>query len=274
VYQKTTGDIDILIATPGRLLDLLTSHSHAIDLRCVTYFVLDEGDKMLDLGFTEQITAIAAQIRPDRQTLLFSATFPGRLREIADTWMGDKSNSVIIRCSGLEMNSNPNVASQDFQSASAALSLNICDMLAAGDASATAVDELLNAKVAGGEDTDDQQAVSRNIGKQSTLTVNRAIQQSIHVCATHKKPRLLLRFIESIREKEKLEKTRQPAQILIFCNKTKSIGFVLDFLKKQNIMCDKLCGSMAQEQRERALANFKAVSPIFDGYFCYNCCNC
>ena len=144
--------------------------------------------------------------------------------------------------------------------------MNICDLLAGGS-SASAADELLGLLPAAplvpegnSKDQDHGQDRDRHVGKQSTLTVNREIHQSIHVCATHKKPRLLLRFIEQVREQEKQEKARQPAQILIFCNKTKSIGFVLDILKKQNIICDKLCGQMAQELREKVLANFKAVS--------------
>jgi ATP-dependent RNA helicase DDX5/DBP2 len=260
VYMQNTADIDIVVATPGRLLDLLTTHSHSISLRRVTYFVLDEGDKMLDLGFTEQIGAIAAQIRPDRQTLLFSATFPGRLREVADTWMGDKEDSVIVRCHGLEMSSQAKEAGAAAQGAEANTekSMNICDLLAGvGDSSGPSIDDLL-ALAAAPKPAEQSAAPSDSGRKGSTLTVNRDIKQSIHVCATHKKPRLLLRYIETVREQEKAQKARQPAQILIFCNKTKSIGFVLDFLKKQNVVCDKLCGSMQQSMRERVLANFKA----------------
>ena len=261
VYIQNVADIDILVATPGRLLDLLVTHSHAVSLQRVTYFVLDEGDKMLDLGFTEQIGAIAAQIRPDRQTLLFSATFPGRLREVADSWMGDKEQSVIVRCHGLEMNSKPrgDGVGQGPEAAqvNAEKSMNICDLLAGvGGSAAPSIEELLAPSAVSVAEESEPSGSSNKKG--STLTVNREIKQTIHVCATHKKPRLLLRYIESIREEEKAQKARQPAQILVFCNKTISIGFVLDFLKKQNIVCDKLCGSMQQSMRERVLANFKA----------------
>lgn len=263
VYIQNTAPIDIMVATPGRLLDLLTTHSNSLSMRRVTYFVLDEGDKMLDLGFTEQIGAIAQQIRPDRQTLLFSATFPGRLREVADSWMGDKENSVIIRCHGLEMNSQSKTdVAQAAAQADTAKSMNICDLLAGVSSegpSALSVDQLLSsATVSITEPSEPNSSGGISNKKGSTLTVNRDIQQSIHVCATHKKPRLLLRYIETIREQEKAQKARQPAQILVFCNKTISIGFVLDFLKKQNVVCDKLCGSMQQSLREKVLADFKA----------------
>ena len=68
------GGVDILVATPGRLLDLISSN--AIKLDKVKTIVLDEADRMLSLGFTEEITAILALTPKKKQTLLFSATFP------------------------------------------------------------------------------------------------------------------------------------------------------------------------------------------------------
>jgi len=73
----------IIVATPGRLLDLLCSNK--ISLSAVTYLVVDEADRMLSMGFEEQLNAISSQIRPDRQAMLFSATFPGRLRDAANS---------------------------------------------------------------------------------------------------------------------------------------------------------------------------------------------
>lgn len=61
--------VEIVIATPGRLLDFLESGT--TNLQRVTYLVLDEGDRMLDMGFEPQISKIVSQIRPDRQTLLW-----------------------------------------------------------------------------------------------------------------------------------------------------------------------------------------------------------
>lgn len=60
--------MEILIATPGRLIDFLDSNK--TNLKRVTYLVLDEADRMLDMGFEPQITKIVSQIRPDRQTLM------------------------------------------------------------------------------------------------------------------------------------------------------------------------------------------------------------
>lgn len=68
------GGVDILVATPGRLLDLISSNSIKLDK--VKTIVLDEADRMLSLGFTEELTAILALTPKKKQTLLFSATFP------------------------------------------------------------------------------------------------------------------------------------------------------------------------------------------------------
>jgi ATP-dependent RNA helicase DDX5/DBP2 len=63
-----------LIATPGRLIDFMESGS--ITLKKITFLVLDEADRMLDMGFGVQIRKIISQCRPDRQTCMTSATWP------------------------------------------------------------------------------------------------------------------------------------------------------------------------------------------------------
>ena len=68
---------EIVVCTPGRMIDVLvTSGGKITNLRRVTYLVLDEADRMFDMGFEPQITRIVGNIRPDRQTVMFSATFP------------------------------------------------------------------------------------------------------------------------------------------------------------------------------------------------------
>src|SRR5262249_38985095 len=74
--------VDIVVATPGRLIDLM--EQGYVDLRRVEAFVLDEADRMLDMGFIEPIRRIAACVPRERQTLLFSATMPGPIRKLAD----------------------------------------------------------------------------------------------------------------------------------------------------------------------------------------------
>ncbi|KAI7754799.1 hypothetical protein M8C21_018798 [Ambrosia artemisiifolia] len=75
------GGVEIVIGTPGRLIDMLEARH--TNLRRVTYLVLDEADRMLDMGFEPQIRKIISQIRPDRQTLYWSATWPKEVESLA-----------------------------------------------------------------------------------------------------------------------------------------------------------------------------------------------
>ena len=69
--------VHVVVCTPGRMIDLLVSGNGSItNLRRVTMFIIDEADRMFDMGFEPQITRIVQNIRPDRQTVMFSATFP------------------------------------------------------------------------------------------------------------------------------------------------------------------------------------------------------
>ncbi|KAK9928505.1 hypothetical protein M0R45_025638 [Rubus argutus] len=75
---------EIVVCTPGRMIDILcTSGGKITNLRRVTYLVMDEADRMFDMGFEPQITRIVQNIRPDRQTVLFSATFPRQVEVLA-----------------------------------------------------------------------------------------------------------------------------------------------------------------------------------------------
>ena len=74
----------IAVCTPGRMIDILcTNAGRVTNLRRVTYLVLDEADRMFDLGFEPQIMRIIDNIRPDRQTVMFSATFPRQVEAAA-----------------------------------------------------------------------------------------------------------------------------------------------------------------------------------------------
>jgi ATP-dependent RNA helicase DDX46/PRP5 len=78
------GGIHILCATAGRLIDLLQSNSgRVLNFKRITYVVLDEADRMFDMGFEPQVMKILANVRPDRQTILFSATFPKNMAALA-----------------------------------------------------------------------------------------------------------------------------------------------------------------------------------------------
>nr|DAD34460.1 TPA_asm: hypothetical protein HUJ06_005100 [Nelumbo nucifera] len=97
--------VEIVIATPGRLIDMLEAcHTN---LRRVTYLVLDEADRMLDMGFEPQIRKIVSQIRPDRQTLYWSATWPREVETLARQFLHNPYK-VIIGSSDLKANQSIN----------------------------------------------------------------------------------------------------------------------------------------------------------------------
>ncbi len=77
------GGVDVLVATPGRLLDLIDQR--AVDLSAVEFFVLDEVDRMLDMGFLRDVKRIVALLPANRQSLFFSATLAPNIVELANT---------------------------------------------------------------------------------------------------------------------------------------------------------------------------------------------
>jgi ATP-dependent RNA helicase RhlE len=81
------GGVEVLVATPGRLLDLV--RGNALRLAQVEFFVLDEADRMLDMGFIHDIRKIVAKLPAHRQTLLFSATMPQAIAELAGAMLRD-----------------------------------------------------------------------------------------------------------------------------------------------------------------------------------------
>jgi ATP-dependent RNA helicase RhlE len=85
--QALRGGVDIVVATPGRLLDLI-QQGHC-SLADVHVLVLDEADRMLDMGFIKPIRQIAAMVAKKRQTMLFSATMPKEIRHLADALLTD-----------------------------------------------------------------------------------------------------------------------------------------------------------------------------------------
>ncbi len=78
---------DIVIATPGRLISHLSLGN--IDLSRVSFFILDEADRMLDMGFSDDILQIAKHLPAKHQTIMFSATMPEKIRQLAKTLLND-----------------------------------------------------------------------------------------------------------------------------------------------------------------------------------------
>ncbi|CAI4740101.1 ATM_1a_G0046460.mRNA.1.CDS.1 [Saccharomyces cerevisiae] len=95
---------EIVIATPGRLIDMLEIGK--TNLKRVTYLVLDEADRMLDMGFEPQIRKIVDQIRPDRQTLMWSATWPKEVKQLAADYLNDP---IQVQVGSLELSASHNI---------------------------------------------------------------------------------------------------------------------------------------------------------------------
>jgi superfamily II DNA/RNA helicase len=224
--MRTEGGMHCAVATPGRLIDLVKGKS--LSLARVSYMVLDEADRMLALGFFEQLDYISRQIRPDRQAILFSATFPGKLREAAYSWVRD---AVSVRCNSIEVNHIDKPRADHDEAMEP-----------------TASDEL------------EESSSTVLQSSQNLLSLPKTITQIVHVCASHKKPRLLIKSINKIREQERLDGVRQPGALLIFCTKIKTIKFVEDFLRRQQVKASVLHGQLPQAVREKTLNEFKAVS--------------
>lgn len=81
--RKIKAGVDILVTTPGRLLDL--SNQKHVDLKSVKYFVLDEADRMLDMGMIQDVKKIISKLPKERQNLLFSATMPKELMKLVNS---------------------------------------------------------------------------------------------------------------------------------------------------------------------------------------------
>jgi ATP-dependent RNA helicase DDX46/PRP5 len=117
---------EVVVCTPGRMIDMLTANSGRVtDLRRVTYVVLDEADRMFDMGFAPQIDRIVGNTRPDRQTMLFSATFPAAVEKLA---RGVLTKPIQIVAGGISIVSNTIEQHVEVQTESAKLP-RLCELL-------------------------------------------------------------------------------------------------------------------------------------------------
>ena len=104
--QDLEAGCEVVIACPGRLLDFMQARTTNMN-RC-SFLILDEADRMLDMGFEPQIRKILQHTRKDRQTLMYSATWPKEVRRIAEDFM-KTPNMITIGGSGEQLTANPNI---------------------------------------------------------------------------------------------------------------------------------------------------------------------
>ena len=173
--RALSNGIDILVATPGRLLDLM--NQGFVSVNVVKYFVLDEADRMLDMGFIHDIKKIIAKLPKNRQSLFFSATMPQNILDL--------SREILV---------NPEKVSVNAVSSAA--------------------------------DT---------------------IQQYLYITNKNNKKELLLHILKD----SKLD------QVLLFSRTKHGADKIVRNLKKKNINCAAIHGDRNQNQRQRALKDFK-----------------
>ena len=198
-----TGKKFLVVATPGRLLDFLRTGK--ILLQKVRVAILDEADRMLSMGFREQLQEIANELPGDRRGALFSATFPESVRTAAQLWFCSKDFKVV-------------------------------------DVSMKRI-------------TPEKPGEQPNVERSAATDV----EQVVHVCAEHKKPKKLLKYLQNVfKENSSGLRVRLRPMVLIFCNRIKTVKFVADFLGRHEFTAGILHGEMPQMARERVLANFRA----------------
>lgn len=94
----------MVIGTPGRMNDFISTGG--LNMRRCTFLVLDEADRMLDMGFEPQIRTIIDQIRPDRQTMMWSATWPREVKSLAQDYLKEY---IQLNVGSMDLSANPNV---------------------------------------------------------------------------------------------------------------------------------------------------------------------
>ena len=98
--------VDLVVATPGRMIDLL--ECGATDLSQCSYVVLDEADRMLDMGFEPQIRQVLKEVSTDRQMLMWSATWPKEVRNLAND-LANRESLVHLNIGSTELSANKNI---------------------------------------------------------------------------------------------------------------------------------------------------------------------
>jgi superfamily II DNA/RNA helicase len=214
----TSKYAQLLVCTPGRLCDFLRGKQ--VNLKKVTYVVLDEADRMLTMGFSKELTTIFAATSPQRQTLCFSATFPTSVENALRQWVSGKRPSVRIVI-GLR-NQSQTATTDTNVPASLAVTGPIggIDQILSTEIGATDSSTPALSSSASGDAVSVNGSGSGN--RNGLLLVSPHISQIVHCCAPHKKPRKLLRFLTDLKQKEDAQRVRHKTSVLIFVNKIKT----------------------------------------------------
>ena len=225
--------VSLCVCTTGRLLDMLMTR-HA-DLGRVTLLVLDEADLLISLGFEDQIQQIAGQLRPDRQTLLFSATFSDRLEAAAGQWLRSP--------------------------------LRIYAEGGRGERTIEAADASTDGGGEGGEGGEGEYGLgSLEEGPDGVSLPPAAVSQRFTLCDAGTKRDVLMASLTELAATAAAAaaaggaggKARQRPRAMVFVNRIKEIKALQAALKKGGFSTASLHGEHSQRERELALTDFKA----------------
>jgi len=282
-FQPGESTVHVVTATPGRLLDLLGVDANkngrsSLSLKNVSWLVIDEADRMLAIGFREQIDEISLRIRKDRMTSLFTATFPDRLAEACNQWCTSRNTSlegniIVVKASTIQIGSTQGNeekaksdatpspmhtrASQRADENTTKSSSTVGELLGNSNSDLLSRhDEKVSSTAELEEETGGADAHSSSRVTEISLIPSH-IAQILHVCAAHKKPKKLLGILHKLREAERGR--RQQGLLVIFFAKIKTLQFISKLLKKEtDAKCAELHGQLKQSERERTLNHFKS----------------
>ena len=194
---------------------------------------------MLQLGFIDQINAISSYVRKDRMTCLFSATLPSRLANSCDQWLPDPQIQIRASTSSLKVENRDVHMSMKKKKSSDIVTIE---------------DDHIEANVKNCCTGDEH----RN--KLDFAAIPSNIQQILHVCASHKKPKKLIKTLNRLREEEQKKQARNPGRCIIFFNRIKTLSYIKKIVEEnqQNRRVAELHGQMPQFARENALSDFRA----------------
>ena len=197
-------------------------------------------------------------IRFDKQIVLASATFPGKLRDVVKEWADDP---LVIRCNTMEFHTtsskdrNIGTKGEDDKEQLHDIIGNTPQINDEKDGESNCLENQDSTDNANDANIDSNKSETIT----SSLTISKTISQHIHVCSAHKKPRLLIKHINSVREQEKQSGTsRQQSAMIIFVNKIASMKYIKEFLTKNDIKVDMIHGQLQQSQREKVISDFRA----------------
>ena len=228
-------NVSLCVCTTGRLLDMLMSR-HA-ELGRVTLLVLDEADLLISLGFEDQVRQIAGQLRPDRQTLLFSATFSDRLEAAAGQWLRSP--------------------------------LRVYAEGGRGERAVEAADADADGGGGGGGEGDEGEygLGSLEAGPDGVSIPPAAVAQRFTLCDGRTKREVLVASLTELAAAADAAaaaaggaggRARQRPRAMVFVNRIKEIKALQAALKRSGFSAAALHGEHSQRERELALSDFKA----------------